>query len=340
MSAPAQLSDGDGAGEEPVAPNRTTGNGGLRAGERVLTLLATPLNLAILRALSDRPMRLAELRQAAGLPAQTTLRGHLRILSEVGALARNSAKETPHAVENDLTSMGKELLDVAGLLETWLGRAPEGPILLGSEKAKSTIRAFIDGWGSTIMGGLAAQPMSLTELDSQIAALSYPALERRLSSMRMANLIEARPSPGTRIPYGVTEWARRGVVPIAAASRCERLHLGEEAAPVTRIDIEAAFMLATPLVGLDEALSGSCRLEVEGAPGLRGQAGVEVTVQRGAVVACEPGVRSAQGAFATGSTSNWFDAIVEDRPELLRFGGGPQLAEGLVSGLHRALIGR
>jgi DNA-binding HxlR family transcriptional regulator len=283
-------------------------------------------------------MRLAELRRAAGLPAQTTLRGHLRILGEVGAVARSSARETPHAVENKLTSMGGELLDVAGLLESWLSRAPEGPISLDSEKAKSTIRAFIDGWGSTIMGDLAVKPMSLTELDSQIAELSYPALERRLSSMRLANLIEARPSRGTRIPYGVTAWARRGVVPIAAASRCERHHLGEEAAPVTGVDIEAAFMLATPLVGLDEALSGSCRLEVEAAPGLRGHAGVEVTVQRGAVVACEPGMRSEPGAFATGSTSNWFDAIVEDRPELLRLGGSAQLAEGLVRGLHRALI--
>ncbi len=54
------------------------------------------------------------------------------------------------------------------------------------------------------MGDLAFKPMSLTELDSAIAELSYPALERRLSSMRMANLIEARPSRGTRIPYAVT----------------------------------------------------------------------------------------------------------------------------------------
>jgi len=35
--------------------------------------------------------------------------------------------------------------------------------------------------------------MKLTELDSSIPSLSYPALERRLSSMRIAGLVEAQP---------------------------------------------------------------------------------------------------------------------------------------------------
>jgi hypothetical protein len=155
----------------------------------------------------------------------------------------------------------------------------------------------------------------------------------------MANLVEARRNRGTRVPYAVTEWARRGIVPLAAASRCERVHLGRSAAPVTHTDIEAAFMLATPLVALEEEVSGSCRLEVEAAPsGLRRPAGVEVTVRRGAVVGCEAGLRSEPEDFAAGSTGGWFSAILEGRPELLRFGGGGQLAEALVRGLHRTLI--
>jgi DNA-binding HxlR family transcriptional regulator len=339
MSPPAESSDDDGNPGDGLAPERTAPASGPRAGEQVLTLLATPLNLAILRSLSDRPMRLAELRAAAGLPAQTTLRGHLRALGEVGALVRNSTKEAPHAVENQLTPMGRELLSVADLLEVWLGRAPDGPIALDSEAAKGVVKAFVEGWGSTIMGDLAAQPMSLTDLDSRIAELSYPALERRLSSMRMANLIEARRGQGTRVPYAVTEWARRGVVPLAAASRCERIHLGGRAAPVTQMDIEAAFLLVAPLAGLGDDASGSCWLEVDAAPdGLRRQAAVEVTVRGGAVVSCEAGQRPRTApAFARGSTGSWYSAVVEGRPELLRFGDG-QLAEGLVRGLHRALI--
>lgn len=340
MSDTAEAADGDGAGGgEPVASHGVPNEGGFRAGERALNLLATPINLSILRALVERPLRLADLRRTAGLPAQTTLRAHLRTLGEIGAVSRDSAKENPHTVENALTPMGRELLEVAAQLETWLSRSPDGAISLHSEAAKGIVKAFIDGWGSTIMSVLAGKPMSLTELDSQIAEFSYPSLERRLSSMRMANLIEPRPSRGTRIPYAVTEWARRGVVPLAAASRCERLNMAERAAPVTQTDIEAAFMLATPLVRRDDDASGTCQLEVEAAPGgLRSQAGVMVTVEDGEVVACEIGVRAEPPASAVGSTADWFTAILDGKPELLRFAGDRRFAEDLVLGLHRALI--
>jgi DNA-binding HxlR family transcriptional regulator len=310
----------------------------LRAGERALSLLATPLNLSILRALSRRPMRLAELRRAAGLPAQTTLRGHVGMLCEVGAVTKRPTRQPPYTFESELTPMGIGLLEVAAKLERWLGRAPGGPIPLESPAASGVVKAFVDGWSSTMMRGLAAGPTSLTELDREIAALSYPALERRLSSMRMANLIEPYPSAGAGTPYAVTEWARRGIVPLAAASRCEGVHMRERAAPFGPTEIEAAFMLAIPLVTLRNGASGSCHLEVQAmAGGLRREVGIEVTVWQGAIASCEPGAHAKPGAFAAGSIGEWFSAILAGEPGLLRIGGGRQLPEGLVSGLHAAL---
>lgn len=309
-----------------------------RAGERALTLLATPLNLMIVRALEECPMRLAELRRATGLPAQTTLRGHLASLGEVGVVRKRPTTQMPYAVENELTEMGRDLLEVARQLETWLARAPERPISLESGAAKGVVKAFVDGWGSTMMRGLAARPMSLTELDRRIPDLSYPALERRLASMRMAGLIEACPGDGAGTPYAVTDWARHGVVPLAAASRCESIHMHGRAAPLTELDIEAAFMLATPLVSLPGSVAGSCQLEVEADPALaRSQAGVRVKVEGGKVVSCESGLGPNPGAFAAGSASMWFSAVKEGTADLLRFGGAGQLAERLVTGLHSAL---
>lgn len=336
MTGPVEVADGHGAvGEGSLAPELDGAKStGTRSAERALTVLSTRLNLSVLRALTDRPMRLAELRQAAGLPAQTTLRGHLGILSDLGALARSPTKGTSFAVENELTPMGWDLLDVAGKLEAWLGGAPEGPISLESGAARGVIKALVDGWGSRILAGLAVSPRSLTELDREIAELSYPALERRLSSMRMANLIEVSPSHGARTPYVVTEWARRGVVPLAAASRCERLHMGEQAAPVTEGDIEAAFLLATPLVQLGEEISGRAQLEIDAAPG-RPRAGMGVTVRAG-VVSCDAVFDPEPATFATGSTAGWFRAILDGNLELLSFVGG-QLPEELVWGLHEAL---
>lgn len=323
------------AGGEAVANE----HGRPRAGAQVLTLLSTPLNYMILRALSERPMRLAELRCATGLPAQTTLRGHLASLGGVGVVAKRPTSQMPYSVENQLTAMGREVLEVADRLQDWLQRAPDGPISLETGAARGVVKAFVDGWGSTMMRGLAARPTSLTELDQHIADLSYPALERRLASMRMAGLVQAQPSSGVGTPYGPTEWARRGVLPLTSAVNCERLHMRGRAAPVTPLDIEAAFMLATPLVGMPRDASGQCRLEVDPEPDRsRERVAVAVAVEAGRVVACDNEPVRRPNATASGSASRWFGAVSEGTANLLSFDGARQLSEDLVIGLHSALL--
>lgn len=331
MSSPTEVPAVD-----ATAPVQTR----FRAGEQILTVLATPLNVMILRALARQPMRLAELRQATGLPAQTTLRGHLTSLSEVGAVSKRPTTQMPYAVENELTPMGENVVEVAEHLEGWLGFAPSGPISLESGGARGVVKAFVDGWGSTMLRCLAAQPMSLTELDRLIPELSYPALERRLSSMRMAGLIEARPGSGGGTPYGVTEWARRGVLPLAIAAACEGRFLGDGAPGVTGVDIEAAFMLATPLVGLATESNGRCRLEVlEARDQSRGAVEVIVEIAAGRVVSCgSAGEVPSSGSSASGSAGHWFKAVREGTAELLSFGDPRQLGEDLVNGLHTALL--
>jgi DNA-binding HxlR family transcriptional regulator len=309
----------------------------LRSGVRPLILLATTLNFLIVRALAKGPLRLAELRRATGLPAQTTLRGHLSSLGALGIVAKRPASETPYAVENELTAPGRELLRVAESLEVWLGRAAEGPLSLQTGSAKGVIKAFVDGWGSTILGTLARRPMSLTELDSAIPSLSYPALERRLSSMRMAGLVEAAPVQGAGTPYRVTDWARQGVVPLAAAGHCERVGMPRLAAPLTEADVEAGFMLSVPLVGLPREAAGRCHLTVEGdAKDGRERSGVEVIVDAGEVVSCAAEIAADPGQYAAGSASTWFSALRDARVDLLDYAGG-QLPVQLVRGLHDAL---
>ncbi len=322
--------EADGSGVDGSPPGDD-----FRAGERILTLLATPLNSMVLRALAERPMRLAELRQATGLPPQTTLRGHLASLTDAGVLSRRPTTQMPYAVENELTPMGRDLLEVADRLEGWLSQSPKGAVSLESGAAKRIVKAFVDGWGSTMMAYLAGGPKSLTELDRRIADLSYPALERRLSSMRLAGLIEARSGDGPGTPYEVTEWARRGVVPLAAASRCERVHMCSRTAPISHADIEAALMLALPLVGLPSDAAGSCQLQVDADAAVSEQAGVWVEIEHGRVVACDSGFVPAPAAYAAGPASLWFTAIKNGTANLLKTGG--QLAEGVIIGLHSAL---
>jgi hypothetical protein len=112
------------------------------------------------------------------------------------------------------------------------------------------------------------------------------------------------------------------------------------AAPLDRIDIEAAFLLALPLVGLPGDVAGSSQLEVEADPrAIHGQVGVRVTVEHGRVVACDSELGPSPGDYAVGSAARWFCAVRDGTASLLRFGGG-SVAERLVTGLHAALAPR
>src|SRR6476469_3114975 len=127
----------------------------VRAGGTVLSLVAAPLSVPILQAHIDGPLRLPDLRERIGGAAQTTLRGQVGNLRGIGALERHVRGGMPYTVENELTDVGREVLAVAETVEAWLLRAPQGPILLGSESAKGALRALIGGWGSTMLPAVA-----------------------------------------------------------------------------------------------------------------------------------------------------------------------------------------
>jgi DNA-binding HxlR family transcriptional regulator len=317
----------------------------VRAGGTVLSLLAGPLSVPILRAHADGPLRLPDLRERIGGAAQTTLRGQVGNLRGIGALERHVRGGMPYTVENGLTDVGRGVLDVAEVVEAWLAQAPQGAIALGSEPAKGAIRALIGGWGSTMLRALAARPLSLTELDSVISDLSYPSLERRLSAMRAARQVEVLAGgEGGAKPYAVTEWTRQAVGPLVAAGRCECVHLSAVTERLTRIDIEAAFLLAVPLVDLEVTRNGSCLLAVDTGAQQDGEskrriAGVHVEVEKGNIVSCISRLEQDPRTWALGTIDPWVDAILDGRLDGLRMGGGdPGLARAVISGLHVALL--
>lgn len=318
----------------------------VRAGGTVLSLIAGPLTVPILRAHRDGPLRLPDLRERIGGAAQTTLRGQVGNLRGIGALERHVRSGMPYTVENELTNVGRGVLAVADIVEAWLTRAPQGAIALGSEPAKGAIRALVGGWGSTMLRALAARPLSLTELSSVIGDLSYPALERRLSAMRAARLVEPRPNGGRGAkPYAVTDWTRQAIGPLVAAGHCECLYLPEGTEPLTRIDIEAAFLLVVPLVDLEITRNGSCLLAVDtgaakDATAESRIAGVHVEVKEGDIVSCISRLEQQPATWALGTVESWVDAILDGRLDRLRISGeSPNLVKALVTGLHTSLLG-
>jgi len=322
-----------------LTANTVNGGGkGARSGAQTLLLLAAPLNLPILRALAEGPKRQVELRYETGYPAQTTLRAQLRRLAEIEAIEGQRRNRFPGMLEYELTANGRELLLVAVTLERWLEKAPGGPLPLGANAAKAAIKALAEGWSTTMLRAVAARPMSLTELDRVIGSLSYPSLERRLSALRLAGLVESQAGNGRGTPYSPTGWLRHGMAPLIAAARWERRRRSRLTAPVGPIDVEATMLLALPLLSLPPELSGTCRMAAEVPNADRRLAGTIVEVEGGAVASCSTSMRGNPGAWALGSVPAWLSAMIESDLSGLELGGDYELARALIDGLHRSLF--
>lgn len=311
----------------------------VRAGAHVLALLSAPMNVAILQALSETPTPLVDLRRAVGNPPQTTMRKHLAALAEAGILIRDRDGGFAGSVSFTLQKPGTDLLGLVRVLEAWLAASPHGSIELGTIAARSAIKALIEAWSTTLLRALAARPLTLTELDSLISDVSYPSLERRLVAMRMAGQVEAVSANGRGTPYAVTTWLRRAVGPLVSAICWERRHLPEATTTIGKLDIETAFLLALPLLSLDEEQSGVCRLAVETRKnGERRMVGVLIGIEEGRVAYSRARLEGDVTASAYGPVSAWYRAIGEGHIDQLDAGGDRALADAVVAGLHASLV--
>jgi DNA-binding HxlR family transcriptional regulator len=319
-------------------PRFNGGGNGARSGALALALLATPLNPLLLKALADGPKSQLTLRQETGSPAQSTLRTQLKRLEEIGAVEKSRREGFPGTLEYELTPAGRSLLRVSGSVERWLKRAPRGPLPLGAEAAKSALKALAEAWSTTMLRALATGPLSLTELDRVITTISYPSLERRLSALRLAGGIETTRANGRGTPNALTNWAREGIGPIVASVRWEKRY-APEAVPFGRVDAEAAFLLAVPLLRIEERLTGVCRLAMS-VPGAKGRrlAGVLVELNTGRVESCTSRLDGTADSWALGSAGAWLEALVEGDPDHIEVGGDGRLPRALLAAMHGALF--
>jgi len=310
-----------------------------RAGGQALSLLAAPLNVHILKTLAEGPKELIDLRRSVGSPPQSTMRVYSRTLIDLGLLEQQRQDALSGSSLYALTPSGAALLGVGEILQEWLNESPDGPIELGSTLAKSTVGALIEGWSTNIVRALAAKPLSLTQLNRLIPKVSYPSLERRLGGLRLASLVEPHPGEGRGTPYRTTWWLRRAVVPLTAAAGWERKHLPESAPPIGRLDVEAAFLLAIPLMALPDSLTGKCRLAVE----LQGGAspvfaGVLVHIEEGRVASCSSRLDGEVEGWVSGTPLAWLRRMNGhgNGNEGLETGGDVGLALTVTDALHAA----
>lgn len=313
----------------------------MRAGATGLSLLSVSLNVDVLTALEGGELALADLSQAVGHPPATTMRGYLKALVDLGVVERHQAAGFPGPVAYSLSRPGAELLIVAAGVQRWLDDAPNGSVPLGSPAAKSSIKALVEGWNSTIVRILATHPLTLTELARLISSISYPTLERRVAAMRRVGLTQAtRDNGGSRgTPYQASRWLRQAAAPLAAAVGWERRWAREQTKAIGRLDIEAAFLLAAPLLDLPDDADGVCRLGVEMRSGSKLEyAGAMLKVARGRLLSCSAHMKGRPDAWATGTTAGWFGSASCPTGAELEFGGDVLLARHLAAAMRAILI--
>lgn len=310
----------------------------MRAGGHALTLLSIPLNVHALSALEEEPKPLMDLRREVGLPPQTTMRGHLRTLTRTRVLERQREDGFPGAVNYGLGPAGSDLLVVATALREWLARCPDGPVPLGSPAAKSVIKALVQGWSCSIVRALASGPLSLTQLNKLITGINYPSLERRLGAMRAAGMIESCPSQTRTTPYRATAWLRQAIAPLSLAARWERRHALEETKPIGRIDVEAAFLLAIPMLELPADLEGSCRLVVETRGADLRMTGVTIRFSEGRIESCLTRLEGEAEAAVCGTAMTWIEALGRGQLDRLEISGNRGLALAILDGLHGSFL--
>jgi DNA-binding HxlR family transcriptional regulator len=314
----------------------------MRPGATALSVLSVPLNVHILSALDEEGRPLNDLSRIVGHPPASTMRTYLRTLSDLGVVERRREPDFPGSVNYAITGPGEKLLRVAQALQAWLRAAPEGPVALASPAAKSAIKALLDAWSIGLVRAIATRPFALTELSRLIPQVSYPTLERRLTAMRRVGLVEPESSGSRRgTPYCATLWLRHAICPLTAAISWERCCAPTASSSLSRIDVEAIFLLAVPLLSLPFDASGVCRLSVE----LRSRpepqfAGVMVTLEEGEVASCVARLAGEADAWAAGTPRDWFGWVNGYDGKEIDLGGDTSLAYALANGFREALAPR
>jgi DNA-binding HxlR family transcriptional regulator len=238
------------------------------------------------------------------------------------------------------SSAGVELVFVASTLERWLRNRPEGPTRLGEEEAGQALISLVGGWATTVLHALAGEPKTQAEVRAAVSpSISDEVLEERLLAMEASGQVEAFEWEDGETRLELTQWQREAISPLCAAARLEGNHPIDDTAPPDRLDIEAGFQLALPLLELDERLSGSCLLAIQVPSRGRELAGVTVQVEGGRVVSWTTRLDRDADASAIGTAEDWLDAVVVAERDGVKVEGKRRLAHALLEGLYERLFG-
>lgn len=293
----------------------------------------------IVESLADGSKGQADLLKSTGLPAQSTLRSHLRRLEAAQVVVSHRLDRFPGTIAYELSPVGRDLLAVVSVVEQWLRQCPGGAIAPGSDPARAAIKGLAEGWTSTILAVLSTRARTLTELDKLVDTINYPTIERRLTVMRLSGQIDVVRDGAKGTPYVLTDWARRGVAPLIAAARWEAATQQAGSTRIGFLDIEGAILLAAPLIASPpSSAKGVLRLEAVVTDRPRPNRRDVVLQVDERVSLSAPATHREPDAHVSGSDAAWFSAVVDGETERLEIRGKSRLARSFIERTHKALF--
>jgi hypothetical protein len=313
-----------------------------RAGALTLLFLSSPMERHVLLTLLAEATTGVKL-QEIDPPEEDVL--HMHIFADPYMFEPADPNHPPGAPIDEHTMLqptpaGREVPFVGAVLADWLARCPTGPLAHDVESAPE-ISALLCGWVTMVTHALAGGPLTPEQVCEAIQIADIDSVDARLDSMEDTYLIEEAPAedPEEEPRLQATEWLRRSVAPLAAAARMELRHPPGDTAPISALDVGAAFRLALPLLELPTELSGSCSLAVELDEGVAGSpAGVTARIESGRVISCEAGLDEDADAWASATTGDWLDTVIEPDAKFVRTGGDRKLPSIMLRELHKTLF--
>jgi DNA-binding HxlR family transcriptional regulator len=305
----------------------------------VLRLLGAGATGAILMALGEGPLRTKELTKRVPGYAPRTIYRYTGKLTDLDVIARDEEPGVPSKVVHSLTDgCGSELYELVNrYADASLTRLPDGRL---DAQAWASVGQLGDLWETGMVGELACDALSPTQLAEGEHGLSYHQVNRRAGLFEANGLLTEWESPGRRRCYALTEKTRRKMGLLAGIARWRHRHVvAEDEEGMTVPEMATVLRAALRLVALPDHKGKCLRLGVVSDDDTGSPANEEVWAEieaDGTIHSCASAPGDPSGC-ANGQVATWITVLLDGRPDAVEAGGDETLVRDCLAALYEAL---
>jgi DNA-binding HxlR family transcriptional regulator len=305
----------------------------------VLRLLGAGATGAILMALGEGPLRTKELTEAVPGYAPRTIYRYAGKLTDLEVIDREEEPGVPSKVVHSLSDgCGSELYELVNrYADASLTRLPDGRL---DAQAWASVGQLGDLWETGMVGELACEARSPTELAKGEHGLSYHQVNRRTGLFEANGLLTLWESPGRRRRYALTEKTRRKMGLLAGIARWRHRHVvAEDEEGMAPPEMATVLRAALRLVTLPEHKGRCLRLDVVSEDDADASASEEVWAEveaDGTIHSCASPPADPDG-WGSGQVATWIPVLLDGRSDEVDAGDDEKLVRDCLDALYDAL---